>query len=153
MKVLAAELVELDDATCWVRVGDRMARIEVPGWLSERPAPIAPPIPATIKEQVPAPKAPPAPKSPAPVAKGTRVPAEKWAKYDELRAGGAKVSVAARAALIDPMRAYAREKKRKAKGEAPAGGVKRRCDGCQAVTLTDPCGNCGAGWDRKKVTR
>jgi hypothetical protein len=160
MKEYPATLVELPDASCWVRLGGKMLRIDDLSWLLEQPTqtvtgvfPLAKIELATESTFGADPAVEAELQTTAPVKtdrRGGRVSAEKRAKYEEIRATGMKVAKAAREAGIDPMTAYGWERKKKA---AKPAGVKRRCDDCQAITLTDPCGNCGAAWARKKVSR
>jgi len=158
MKVIPAELVELDDATCWVRVGDRMVRVDRDGgaWLATPASePAAPPVEVHFGGEVKplAPVAQPKAVSRA-VVKGqrigtSRVPPEQRAQYEKARAGGMSVKAASAHAKVKPATAYTWEAQKKKAAEPLEAAPKRRCHECQAITQTDPCGNCGTAWQRK----
>lgn len=84
MRTLPAELVELDDLSVWVRVGDRMARIDQGAWFAAAPTPAAIVVPVTPPAALPRPAVKEKPPAPAPESTGQGRPTDP-AKIAEAR--------------------------------------------------------------------
>jgi hypothetical protein len=160
MRVIPCDLVELDDATVWVRTGRRMFRIDDEA--QEGIAPLLAPAPIEVVEAVvevpparaPAPVKPCAPKREKAPAKQTTKRAVKTKpeveRFRELLSQGTKVSAAARGAGISSsLASYYAKKWREEESlvvtlpPEPVEQLTRRCPNCAQLTATDPCTHCG----------
>lgn len=150
MKVTQCELVELDDATTWLRVGTRMTLVDTealgltaPQVVTVKPTlakagdPFLDGLDAKCRQ----------PKGNGKQRQAQEVTGDEG-KFRELLRAGAPVVKAARESGVVLNRAYYLAAKWKKEPDLPvveaAPAPSRRCQECKQRTATDPCQHCGS---------